>query len=137
MSARREDWPERLLAATEAARETPFQWGQHDCALMAADLVLAMTDTDFAAPFRGTYSTAFGAARALLLQGAPDLAAYVGRLFGAPIAPGLARRGDLVMFDAADGPALGVVLGGEAAAAGPEGVTWVQRAQWTLAWRVG
>lgn len=133
---RREDWPERLLLAVEAAREIPFQWGQHDCALYAADLVLAMTGTDFAAAFRGRYTTAFGAARALLENGAADLAAYATMRLGAPIAPALAQRGDVVVFAAVDGLALGVVIGGHATAAGPAGVTSVPRERWLQAWRV-
>ncbi len=134
---RREDWPERLLAFVESRRVTPFVWGGNDCALFTADAALAMTDHDFAAGFRGRYKSALGAMKALCSNGAADLADYLTRTLGTPIAPTLARRGDAVMFEAVEGPALGVVLGQQAAAAGPEGVTWVPASRWQQAWRVG
>jgi hypothetical protein len=42
MLTRREDWPSRLAAALEEARDKPFKWGSHDCGLFAADCVLAI-----------------------------------------------------------------------------------------------
>lgn len=134
--ARREDWPERLLAFVESRRVTPFAWGGHDCALFVADAALSMTDHDFAAPFRERYTTALGAMKELRRNGVENLAGYLTLALGAPSAPTLARRGDVVMFEAVDGPALGVVVGSQAAAAGPEGVTWIPGSQWQQAWRV-
>lgn len=134
---RRDDWPVRLIEVVRAAERKPFAWGGHDCALFAADAVLAMTDTDFAAPFRGRYKTALGALRELRRNGADDLAAYATQVLGAPIATAQAMRGDVVLFAAEEGEALAVVVGLEAAAAGPQGITWVPRALWLKAWRVG
>ncbi len=62
---KRSDFAERLHAAVAARRGQPFQWGENDCALFACDLVEAATGVDYAAPFRGRYRTAAGAARAL------------------------------------------------------------------------
>lgn len=134
---RREDWPERLLAFVESRRATPFAWGKNDCALFSADAALAMTDHDFAAPFRGRYTTAQGALRELRRNGARDLAGYLTRVLSEPIAPTLARRGDVVVFEAVEGPALGVVAGSQAAAAGTDGLIWVPLARWQQAWRMG
>lgn len=133
---RREDWPEQLLRFIESRLVTPFAWGENDCALLLADAALAMTGHDYAAPFRGRYSTALGAARELRRNGFEDLPAYLTHVLGAPVAPGLARRGDAVLFGSADGPALGVVTGSQAAAAGPTGITWVPASRWQQAWRV-
>lgn len=134
---RYEDWPVRLLAVVNAAEKKPFAWGEHDCALMAADCVLAETGFDFAKDFRGRYTTALGALKALRSNGATDLVDYVTQVLGDPVVPTLAQRGDVVMFETAEGHgALGVVVGLEAAAAGPEGVTWVPLALWKKAWRV-
>jgi hypothetical protein len=134
---RREDWPERLLQAVEARREKPFAWGENDCALFAADCVLAMTGEDLARAFRGRYDSARGALRVLRGLGARDLAQAVMGSLGEPIAPALARRGDVVQFETeSEGPALGVCLGNLAAAAGPQGVAWVPAGQWLRAWRV-
>lgn len=137
MTARREDWPARLLAFVEARRAMPFAWGGNDCALFAADGVREMTGEDFAAAFRGRYTTAAGALKALRRNGYLDLADCASRLLGDEVAPALARRGDVVLFAAAEGPALGVSIGRVAIAAGPEGVSEIPRALWARAWRVG
>ena len=41
----------------------PFAWNIHDCAMWAADWVRARRGVDPAAPLRGRYRTAIGAAR--------------------------------------------------------------------------
>ena len=50
------DWARRLRSAIAERRDRPHAWGQHDCAINAADLVQAQTGIDFAAPFRGRYT---------------------------------------------------------------------------------
>lgn len=129
-----EDWPERLLAFVEARREMPFKWGENDCCSFAADAVLEMTGEDLMASLRGRYNSSFSAAVRIEREGGIEHYLDI-RL--PEMAPRLAHRGDLVMFDAVEGPALGVVLGSHAAAAGPEGVTWIPMARWRKAWRVG
>jgi hypothetical protein len=133
---RREDWPERLLAYVEAQRDKPFAWGENDCALFTADGILAMTDVDLAAEVRGRYTTAIGAFKILRTSGVEDLTEWLTRALGEPILPALARRGDVVMSEGVTGPVLGLVLGQQAAAAGPAGVTLVPSARWQQAWRV-
>lgn len=130
-----EDWPERLLAFIDARREMPFAWGDNDCCTFAADAVREMTGVDPMAELRGRYDSARSAARRV--EEAGGIASWLDARLPALASPLLARRGDLVMFEAQDGPALGVVVGAQAAAAGPEGVTWVPVAQWRRAWRVG
>lgn len=107
--ARRNDWPERLITAIEGAHGRPFSWGEHDCALFAANTVQAMTGQDFAVPFRGRYRTRLGALRKLYPFG--GLEAYVDTLGLAEIRPAFARRGDLALIDTEDGPALGICTG--------------------------
>ena len=46
------DWPMRLDALVFGRLMTPFAWGNNDCALFAADCVLAMTGVDLAAGLR-------------------------------------------------------------------------------------
>ncbi len=133
---RREDWPERLLAFLASRRDKPFAWGENDCALFAADAALEMTGVDFAAPFRGRYDTAFGAMKALRANGAGCLAEYLDLIVDPLARPELARRGDWMMFDSADGPALGVVAGRWVAAPGPDGLVFVPPRLWRRAWRV-
>jgi len=43
----------------------PFAWGTNDCALFAADAVLANTGTDIASDFRGKYNTQLGSLRTI------------------------------------------------------------------------
>lgn len=130
-----EDWPRRLAAAIEAARTRPFTWGRHDCALWAADWVLACTGEDLAAGFRGRYATR---AQAVALLGARGgLEAVVTSALGAPLAtPRLARRGDVVSVTTDEGPALGVCDGPRAWFVGPHGLIAKPMAAWTTAWRV-
>lgn len=133
---RRPDWERRLadyLAGCSGAR---FLWGRLDCALFAAGAVLAMTGTDPAATYRGRYSTATGAARALRRYGQGTLEATIDALF--PERPiGFARRGDLVLHNGAVGVCVGdraLFVGEEG---GSEGLVAVPRAEWSKAWGVG
>jgi hypothetical protein len=53
---REQHWATRALHAFLLQRAAvPFQWGVQDCALFAADGILAMTGVDIAAEFRGKY----------------------------------------------------------------------------------
>jgi hypothetical protein len=131
-----EDWPRRLAAALEAARRQPFSWGEQDCALFAAGVVLAMTGADLAAAFRGRYATRAGAVALLGARG--GLEAVATEALGAPLANArLARRGDVVMTGSEDGPALGVCgAGGLCWFAAPGGLTTRPLTAATMAWRV-
>lgn len=115
---RAENWPKRLDDAVREAAEKPFAWGEHDCCLMAADIIYAITAEDPAADLRGTYSTQEEAAAIILAAGglsklANDRCAARGWM---RTKPALARRGDLVMLiqPETEGPALGICLGRDA-----------------------
>lgn len=109
MTRRRRDWPGRFFRLIGAARARPFAWGTHDCCLWAADSVEAVTGTDPAARWRGTYRDEIGALRLVrALGGLPAVAA----LGGVEIAPGLAAPGDVGLVTWPDGVAcLGVCAG--------------------------
>lgn len=135
MRRRYEDWPRRLAAAIQAARARPFQWGEADCALWAADVVLGLTGEDLAAAFRGRYATRAGAVALLGARG--GLEAVVTAALGEPLAsPRLARRGDVVMVSTAEGPALGICDGAVGWFTGPTGLVAQRMSDWTKAWRV-
>lgn len=81
-----------------------FQWGLHDCCLIAADAILAMTGTDIADDFRGKY-TDKASAFALIktVTGGTtveDAAAHCANKHGLTEWPSplLAQRGDLVVI---------------------------------------
>lgn len=128
------DWPERLHAFVEARRGTPFAWGKHDCCLFAADAVAAMTGADLAGTLRGRYTTRIGAARILKKQG--GLRAIVdARMTRIPTLA--AGRGDVVLIETEQGDALGICLGRQIVAAGPDGLTFIGLERAEAAWREG
>lgn len=115
---RRPDWPERLAALVEARRHTPFVWGAHDCAMFAADAVLAQTDRDFLARWRGSYRTE-DEGEAITGGAFTDFMAAALKVFGAEdCPPGLAQRGDVALVRYGNTRSLGVCLGGSVAVPG-------------------
>jgi hypothetical protein len=93
----------------------PFAWGSNDCALFAADAILASTGIDIADDFRGRYSTQLGALRTIQEvtggTSVADAAAYCAAKHGLVehTHPLLAKRGDLVIIDNAGTLIAGVV----------------------------
>lgn len=85
----------------------PFVWGRQDCALFAADGVLALTGVDIAADFRGQYTDEVSAFAAIarvtgVVHGAvADAAAYCAAKHGLVEwkYPLMAQRGDLVVLE--------------------------------------
>ena len=131
---RREDWPMRLSGALESARNQPFQWGAHDCALFAADCVLAMTDRDFAAEFRGTYDSKDSAAAVLARESLEQIAT---RFLGERLASvNLAQRGDVMHRVQGEVPALGICIGDQAIFLGLRAFLWVPVQECSAAWHV-
>jgi hypothetical protein len=120
------NWPDLLAGFIEARRSRPFQWGANDCCLFAADWVLKASGLDPAAPLRGTYSTAFGAAKVLRERGGVRglIRAYGEPLGMQPIGAVYAQRGDIVIADTGNGEALGVSLGDVAAFVARDGLVF-------------
>tara|TARA_B100000678_G_scaffold291122_1_gene306382 strand:- start:12973 stop:13401 length:429 start_codon:yes stop_codon:yes gene_type:complete len=112
------DWEERLSAFIIANRDRPHDWGQHDCILMACGGVEAQTGIDPAKAYRGRYSDAAGAARALRELGKGTLLKTVDAEFERrPV--GMARRGDLVWYEGS----VGLCAGGAGLFVGEERLT--------------
>lgn len=130
---RRVNWHQYLAQTLQAAMTRPFSWGEHDCCLFAADCVQAMTGTDPAAEFRGTYRTAVGAKKAILAR-AVSLTALIDEVLPRVDAR-LVQRGDVVLFDGPQGETLGIVWHGAVWAVGARGAGPVE-AEIKLAWRV-
>lgn len=130
------DWEERLHTYLARVAGQPFAWGRHDCALHAANAVLAQTGEDPAAAYRGRYQTARGSVRALRKWGADTLEATIAAGFG-EVAPAFARRGDLALIDGPLGVSVGVVVGRDALFVGEAGLERFDRSQWRRCWAVG
>jgi hypothetical protein len=143
--ARLENWPTTLSAMIVDAQDEPFAWGTHDCCMWSADVVKAMSvaGIDLAAPYRGTYSDAAGAAA--VISGATgggtleDLMVQIAAQYTLPeFAPAFAWRGDIALFDTDTGPAMGIV-GNDTAAAfvSPDGLVWMDlTTQVRRVWRI-
>lgn len=128
-------WEQRLHAATRAALRTPYRWGVHDCALFAADCVRAMTGVDLADGFRGRYDdedSAIAVLRDLGCDGVDDLP---GRWLG-EIAPAMARRGDVVLFDGLHGRFLAICDGATAVGPAARGIAHHSMSSALRAWAV-
>jgi len=116
---RKIDWRPALLAYMQATAPKPFIWGEHDCALFAAGAVEAMTGEDFAAPYRGRYTTLLGGLRVLRRDGFTDQAALAASLFE-EIPPAMAGVGDIAVVPEGEANALGVVQGPRIYVVGPD-----------------
>lgn len=129
-------WAEILFSGIESRRDTPFSWGSHDCCLFAADMALAITGIDYAAPVRG-YTTREQAETIIALYG--DMSGMVSQLLGAqPIPAASARRGDFVMARFGESDAMGVCIGARCIfAALRAGIVEHTMTVATCAWRIG
>jgi hypothetical protein len=132
---RPENWTETLADAVALASDQPFVWGQLDCCLFAADVVLAITGLDHAAEFRGHYSTAAGAKKALLRYGRGDIKETMTAKLGEPLPVLMACRGDFVLAATELGDSLGICMGATAAFKSPDGVAYLRLDQCLCAWR--
>lgn len=131
-------WPEALVAAIEAARHRPFAWGEHDCAIMAADVVRAITGRDWYEDWRGTYATEEAlAARVEPFGGVEGALASVMAAFGAQeIDPAFAQRGDVVLVHIGNEEMVGIALDDRVAVAGLDGLGFAPRRMARRAWAV-
>lgn len=134
--ARYSDWPERLAHFIQDRTHQTFAYGRHDCGLLVADWVRAATGTDPAADLRGRYRSVAGSVAVVRRAGHADLTELVTARLGPPLAPLLARRGDIVELPGDSGPALGICIGMDAVAMGPDGLVTVPMANAVRAWRV-
>lgn len=114
----------------------PFAYGSFDCGLFVADAIQAMTGTDVAARFRGTYSSfkqvrKHGSVRQIAEQVAAE--------FGMAEVPLLrAQRGDMALIQRPRDYSLGLVdLGGmHLAVAVKTGIVRIPLSAAWRAWRI-
>ncbi|GAB3021767.1 DUF6950 family protein [Bowmanella dokdonensis] len=135
MSVRLPNWELVLANYLNECQAKPFEWGQHDCCLFAANAVLAFTGQDYAAAFRGRYSTELGAARALKRYGAGTLKQTLLRVLGEPVPLLQVSRGDVLLVTV-DGRDSAAVFYQGAWAVSLQGLIPVLMQDVQLAWRV-
>lgn len=129
-----------LDAFIDARRSTPFAWGSHDCATLAADWVLQRTGKDPLADLRGVGLQPLARMRLLRREGGyvPAADARLG-----PAQPGaFARRGDVVLMRTGHRGqrmahrAFGICVGTHAVTTGMQGLVFMPVTQVEAAWRV-
>lgn len=123
-------WEKILADKIEAARHTPFHWGEHDCCLWAADVVQGLTGMDYMADFRGRYKNEFGALKLIKALELTLEEAVSTRLTSTDIM--FARRGDVLLKSGA----LGICSGSEGYFVTPSGLTAIKTLDCERAWRV-
>jgi hypothetical protein len=140
----RPDWQSRLMAWLDEAGTQAEEYGRTDCALTAADAVLAQTDWDPAVGLRGRYKTAAGAARVIRRHG--GLEALATAVLGPPLlSPLLAQTGDVALFaepvtaggETREIERLGVIVQEHVWARADAGLTYRTRSVVRVAWPVG
>lgn len=139
MKPRPEDWPARLDLFFKEAQTRSFAWGQHDCALWAADWLLVLGYPDALGDLRGRWSSHLGAAR--LLKRLGGLGTATGCRLAAigvqTVSVAFARRGDLVLIRPSRGlDGLSICTGSRAACLAPQGITFLDKAKASVAWRI-
>lgn len=103
--------------------DTPFKWGEFDCCLFACNCVIALMGVDPGKAYRGRYSTAIGAKRALTKYADGTIEGAFNQVFG-EFKPRLnLGRGDLVLVATELGNAVGVISGAQIWVTGPAGLT--------------
>lgn len=131
-SVRVENWPQRLYAVIDEARNKTFEWGEHDCSLFALDVVDAMCNTEIASEWRGKYSTQEEAYELLESVGGFDAVAESYGFKEVDIYQ--ARRGDIAFIG--EQQALGIVIGDQIIATGPNSLVSVPLDSATKFWSV-
>ena len=128
---RKPGWPEILVAKISEWKTIPFEWGTTDCAMFVVDVVNAMTDRQIVNRALGAYGSERGALRSIAALGG-NLSDLVTLRFGAPIAPGFAQRGDVLLREGN----LGICVGVNGAFRTPDGVVDFPTLDCECAWRV-
>jgi hypothetical protein len=118
---RLDGWRPAFIAAIDAHRPHAFGWGSHDCAILTADCILAVTGMDPAENFRGRYDSA-ESAKAALAEAGFDTAVDVVAQHFAEIHPSQAIVGDIAVIPTRQGPATAPVMGAELAAYAGNGI---------------
>lgn len=129
---RRDDWLDRMWKAIEAAEHRPFFFGA--CTQLAAECIDAMTGSEWVPAIRGLYASERGA-RALIKR-AGGLAPLVCERLGPSAPPLTARRGDIVLLEFPNGPAVGISVGERIACAGEAGVLYLPPHATLSVWRI-
>lgn len=129
------NWLPNLQVLVEESRNKSFVYGQHDCCLFGADVVLAQTGIDLAADYRGKYKTLAGGIKLLKKAGYADQIDFLEKHLE-EIPTAFASVGDIgvVSFEGMD--SVCVVIGAFAAAITETGLINVDTTNLTRVFKV-
>ncbi len=131
---RLDNWPAELNKIIEEHRNKPFFYGENDCCLFAAKVVLAITGIDYAEEFRGTYSSKLGALRII---GRGGMEEFMTRILKTQPKPAYnAFRGDLLLYVLEGEDHIAVCLGAKAALPVDEGLRFINTDDCVCCWNV-
>lgn len=142
LPGRLEGWERRYQAVLDAARDTPYELGVHDCFRVACAVVEALTGVDRWPQWAGRYATKREALELLARHGGSFEAAF-DWFFGVDHEPPrFARRGDIVALAEPDSFSrsekhLGVCTGADAAFTLERGLAFVPVKACICCWRIG
>ncbi len=135
-----EGWEEKLFNLIDEARTKPYVIGEHDCALFAIDVQLAITGEDFGTKVRGKYKTEKGSLRLMARLGRADprllLRGATTAMTGQnPTLAAKSKRGDPVLWvDGENVEHLGICVGSEVALLTKDGLIFVPLSECTCGW---
>jgi hypothetical protein len=131
---------DKYMALTTYMHEranAPFVWGVNDCCMFAADWVMRATGRDPIEALRGSWTDEASASHML---NAPGGLIRLVNTWGArePLPTvATAQRGDVILFESGQGPALGICVGEKfAALKPPQGIGYFSMRHALAAWRV-
>jgi formylmethanofuran dehydrogenase subunit D len=128
------NWERELFALIDANRDTPFQWGEHDCIAWGAACVTAITGK---APVNNKLKRKDEKQAARLLKKIGGVSAAVTMELGDPMVNKLmARRGDIVVLSNGERECVGVCVGDSAACVDYDGMVFIPMTKAVSAWRV-
>lgn len=132
---RRSDWQQRLSMEAIRLQNVPYEFGEHDCILFAANCVMAMTGEDPADDIRGRYKTEIGAARIIKNSGFKSLGDMIADRLP-EVAMDQVRRGDVVLCNGPHGEFAAMVVGKTCVGPGRDGMLHIPLSQALRGYRV-
>jgi len=131
---KRHDWTHHLYEQIDSHLHRSFVWGDNDCCLFAARVVDAMCDGDHEMVLREKYQDEASALEYISRSGGS--APAVDEFIGSHKVEGRPMRGDVVLFDGANGETLGICAGRYVAAMGTDGVVFADRPKVICYWSI-
>jgi NAD(P)H-hydrate repair Nnr-like enzyme with NAD(P)H-hydrate epimerase domain len=122
---RRYDWAAQMFAVIDAHQDSEFAWGVNDCCLFAARVVDAMCGTAHEKTLSEKYNDEASALAYIKESG--GIAAAVDTFIGPHKTQGRPARGDVVLFNGANGETLGICVGEYIAAIAENGIVLSNR----------